>query len=169
MEDCCKNNSIKINNKYFWIIGIIILVILGVYFILGSSSSVEALQNFDGDVTIYKSGSCGCCGVWTQYFNGKTKLDTKIVTQNDISNVKTNLGIPKELESCHTMKIGDYFVEGHIPVEAINKLIEEQPDIAGIAMPGMPNGSPGMPGTKNGDFIIYSVNHDGSYQEFMRI
>lgn len=169
MEDCCKNDKIGISNKFIWIVGILLVLGIVGFFIIGGSSNVEALQNFGGDVTIYKSGSCGCCGVWSQYFQGKSKLDTNIVEQPDISNIKEQLGVPKALESCHTTKIGDYFVEGHIPVEAINKLIEEQPDIAGIAMPGMPNGSPGMPGAKTGDFVIYSVNHDGTYQEFMRI
>ena len=56
-----------------------------------------------------------------------------------------------------------------MPLEAVEKLLKEQPDIAGIAMPGMPEGSPGMPGSKRGDFVIYAVNNDGSYSEFMRI
>ena len=86
-----------------------------------------------------------------------------------MSSVKANYEIPSQLESCHTAVIGDYFVEGHVPLEAVEKLLMEKPDVAGIAMPGMPSGSPGMPGTKRGDFIVYSVNNDGSYEEFMRI
>ena len=87
----------------------------------------------------------------------------------DANSFKEGHGIPSFLESCHTTIIGNYFVEGHIPLEAVEKLLEEQPDIAGIAMSGMPSGSPGMPGTKTEDFIIFSVNRDGTYQEFMRI
>ena len=56
-----------------------------------------------------------------------------------------------------------------MPVEAINKMLSEKPDIAGIALPGMPLGSPGMTGSKQGEFVIYAVNHDGSYYEFMRV
>ena len=73
------------------------------------------------------------------------------------------------MESCHTTVIGEYFVEGHVPVEAIEKLLAEKPDVAGIGMPGMPSGSPGMPGAKQGQFIIYSINKDGTINEFMRI
>ena len=73
------------------------------------------------------------------------------------------------MESCHTVVIGDYFIEGHIPLEAVEKLLVEKPDIKGIAMPGMPSGSPGMPGAKKGDFVIYAVNNDGTTEEFMRI
>ena len=73
------------------------------------------------------------------------------------------------MESCHTTVMGNYFVEGHIPLEVVNKLLTEKPDIKGIAMPGMPNGSPGMPGVKRGDFVIYAINNDGSYAEWMRL
>ena len=73
------------------------------------------------------------------------------------------------MEICHTTIIGDYFVEGHVPLEAVEKLLTEKPDIKGIAMPGMPSGSPGMPGAKKGDFVIYAVNRDGSYEEWTRL
>jgi hypothetical protein len=72
------------------------------------------------------------------------------------------------MDSCHTLIIEDYFVEGHIPIEAIEKLLAEQPDIDGITLPDMPSGSPGMPGVKKGDFVIYSVK-GGKTSEFMRI
>jgi len=169
MEDCCKQENSKKGKKYFWIAGAVLLIILSWFFISNNGSNAEALQNFNGEVTIYKSGSCGCCDVWTSYFKGKSKLDANVIDQYDLSPVKTQLGVPSALESCHTTKVGNYFVEGHIPAEAINKLIEEQPDIKGIAMPGMPDGSPGMPGAKTGDFVIYAVNNDGSYEEYMRI
>ena len=87
----------------------------------------------------------------------------------DMVPIKEQNKIPTELQSCHTSIIGGYFVEGHIPVEAINKLMQEKPNIAGIGMPGMPSGSPGMPGSKTGDFVITAVNKDGSMYEFMRI
>jgi len=70
--------------------------------------------------------------------------------------------VPLNLRTCHTTMVGDYFVEGHVPYEAIEKLLEEKPDIAGIALPGMPSGAPGMTGFKSGPFVIYSVNHDGN-------
>lgn len=86
----------------------------------------------------------------------------------DISGIKNSLGVPDELLSCHTTVIKDYFIEGHVPIEAISKLIEERPDVKGISLPGMPSGSPGMPGAKEGTFVIYSVD-DGGYSEFMVI
>ena len=72
------------------------------------------------------------------------------------------------MESCHTAIFGDYFVEGHVPIEAVNKLLEEKPDIDGIALPEMPSGSPGMPGPKLEPFKIYSIK-DGQASEFLSL
>jgi len=155
-----------------YLLGIFVVILAGIlsfYFFDNNVSGFTTLNNFDKEITIYKSGSCGCCDVYSNYFKGKGNSNVKIVNLEDMSSVKANYKIPSQLESCHTTLVGDYFVEGHIPLEAVEKLLNERPDIKGIAMPGMPSGSPGMPGTKRGDFIIYSVNNDGSYEEFMRI
>jgi hypothetical protein len=71
-----------------------------------------------------------------------------MVMTDNVDEVKDRLNIPEELWGCHTSVIGDYFIEGHVPVAAIEKLLAEQPDIDGIALPGMPSGAPGMTGTK---------------------
>jgi len=88
--------------------------------------------------------------------------------QESLDEMKNSLGVPMDLQSCHTAVIGDYFIEGHMPLEVIEKLLTEKPNIKGIALPGMPMGSPGMPGSKTEDFLIYQVNNDGSYEEYMR-
>ncbi|MBU3923627.1 MAG: DUF411 domain-containing protein [Nanoarchaeota archaeon] len=113
--------------------------------------------------------SCGCCGVHSEYLSGRGGLDVDVIVMDDVEPTKDEYGVPNQLRTCHTAIIDGYFVEGHVPLEAINKLLEERPDIAGIALPGMPAGSPGMPGVKNMDWVIYSVNHDGTYQEWMVI
>lgn len=155
---------------FIWGIGIMAFAIIAfAVFAINSASSYEAIDNFEGDIKIYKSQNCGCCGIYSNYFQRKGNSNTKIVNLENMRGIKNQYHIPKQLESCHTTIIGDYFVEGHIPLEAIEKLLQEKPDIAGIAMAGMPDGSPGMPGTKRGDFVIYAVNHDGTYEEFMRI
>lgn len=151
----------KMNKKIAYI-AIALAVIAGAFLVFSGEEASGLTAEY------YKSINCGCCDVHANYIDSKG-FDTKVNNLQDVSGIKAQYNIPSELQSCHTVVIGDYFVEGHIPVEAINKMLEEQPDIAGIAMPGMPAGSPGMPGAKTRDFIIYSVNHDGSYQEFMRI
>ena len=145
------------------------LIVLALIFTRGSADSFETLGNFNGEIKIYKSMSCGCCDVYASYFKGKGNSNTEIVNTEDLDSIKEQYGVPSGMESCHTTIIGDYFVEGHIPLEAIEKLLQEKPNIKGIAMPGMPSGSPGMLGQKAGDFVIYSIKHDGSYEEFMRI
>jgi hypothetical protein len=82
-----------------------------------------------------------------------------------MSIIKKRFGEPEELGSCHTMEIDGYVVEGHIPKEAIQKLLTERPDIKGIGMAGMPMGSPGMPGRKAGDFVVYEITRDGTQGE----
>jgi hypothetical protein len=156
--------------KHLWAIGIILLVIILLFiFLMPKGGGFEVLENFEGEITVYKSPSCGCCGLYADYFKGKGNKRVEVVNMQDISSVKKEYGVPSGLESCHITVVGNYFVEGHIPLEAIDKLLSEKPDIAGIAMPDMPSGSPGMPGRKYGDFVIYAVEHDGSYSEFMRI
>ena len=119
-------------------------------------------------VTVFKSQSCGCCSLYVKYMDQKgLKVETTLV--QDMSTIKSKYQIPPSMESCHTAVIGNYVVEGHMPLEAIEKLMAEKPDIKGIAMPGMPYGSPGMPGAKQGSFVIYALQNDGSTTEFMRI
>jgi hypothetical protein len=83
-----------------------------------------------------------------------------------MSPIKNRYQIPQNMGSCHTAVIADYFVEGHIPIEAIEKLLEEKPGIDGIALPGMPTGSPGMPGQQTEAFKIYALSA-GTASEFM--
>lgn len=158
-------------SKNFFVFAIVLtLVVVGIFLISTNKvSSFDNVKSFEGDMTIYKSSTCGCCEIYSSYFKSKGNKNVEVVDISSNSLMMEKYNIPNSLESCHTTIIGNYFVEGHIPLEAIEKLITEKPDIAGIGMPGMPNGSPGMPGQKSGSWIIYGVNHDGSMFEFMRI
>ena len=170
MENISNTNNKKKGKVWFLLAGIIVVFLLVLLLTKGSSaSSFETINGVEGDIKIYKSMSCGCCEVYLKYANSKIDHKIDIVNMQDPEQVKRQYGIPQELESCHTTIIGGYFVEGHIPLEAVEKLLKEQPDIKGIAMPGMPEGSPGMPGSKRGDFVIYAVANDGTSYEFMRI
>jgi len=158
--------------KKSYIIGIGAIVLIGILFFAlrsNKAASFETLANFNGDIKIYKSLSCGCCNIYANYFQRKGNSNTEIVNLQgqELAMLKEQYQIPKQLESCHTTIIGDYFVEGHVPLEAIERLLLEKPDIKGIAMPGMPSGAPGMPGVK-GEFIIYAVNNE-RYEEWMRL
>lgn len=119
-------------------------------------------------VTVYKSATCGCCGNYVSYLK-KEGFDVEVVTTENTAAVKEQFHIPREGESCHTSVFGDYAVEGHMPIEAVRKLLAEKPDISGIALPGMPSGSPGMPGSKQGPFVIHGFDDEGGMSEFMSL
>ena len=94
-------------------------------------------------VLSYRSASCGCCKKWVNHLqdNGLKVVDNVV---EDVSVIKNQYQIPNNLRSCHSAQIANYMIEGHVPIESINKLFIEKPNINGIAVPGMPIGSPGM-------------------------
>ncbi|MDP2648521.1 MAG: DUF411 domain-containing protein [bacterium] len=132
---------------------------VGFVFTRGGSSSASPL----GQVVVHKSASCGCCGVYTTYLKREGYgVDVRNMSDSDLGAKKRELGVPYELESCHSSEVGGYIVEGHIPEEAIAKLLADKPDIKGIGMAGMPSGSPGMGGGKSEPFVIYEIENDGT-------
>lgn len=118
-------------------------------------------------VVVYKSPSCGCCVGYVGYLE-KQGYEVEVVEEQNLSNIKNAHNIPYDKQSCHTTVIGDYFIEGHVPIEAIEKLLAEKPEIDGITLPDMPAGSPGMPGMKRGEFEIFSLT-DGVVGDFMNL
>ena len=115
---------------------------------------------------VHKSPTCGCCGDWIEIMRSHG-VDVASVDTDDIVAVKVEHSVPQTEYSCHTAEIGGYIVEGHIPAEAIAQLLTERPDIHGIAMGGMPQGSPGMSGVKTGPFEVMAYS-DGGVRLFGR-
>jgi len=109
--------------------------------------------------TLFKNPGCGCCEKYADYLRANGFEVTSIEAPN-MSVIKQNHGVRANLEGCHTTVIGDYVIEGHVPVAPIKKLLAEKPAIKGISLPGMPEGSPGMSGTKAGPFEILSITGD---------
>ena len=119
------------------------------------------------NVEVFKTPSCGCCYGYVLFLE-KEKFNVKQTDMRSLHSIKQKYNIPVEMQSCHTTIIGKYFIEGHVPLEAINKLLEEQPSIDGIALPGMPIGTPGMPGDKDEPYVIYQLKN-GKSSVFMTI
>ena len=94
-------------------------------------------------IVIYKSPTCGCCHMWMKAMEaaGYTFVVHDV---GDVTPMKTSLGVPSKLQSCHTAILGSYILEGHVPVDLVKKLQREKPALAGLAVPGMPAGSTGM-------------------------
>ena len=119
-------------------------------------------------VMLYKNPECGCCDGYADYLRHNGFAVTAKAT-NDLSEISRKAGIPADLQGCHTSFIGDYVVDGHVPAEAIKKLLTEHPAIKGITLPGMPLGSPGMTGDKTEPFTIYAVGKDGKPRVYMTV
>jgi len=111
---------------------------------------------------VYKTSSCGCCKLWVEHLkaNGFT-VETKDVSSDDVRAVSKAAGLKDDDSSCHTAKIGGYIVEGHVPASDIQRMLKEKPAIAGIAAPGMPQGSPGMEQGSKEPFDVVAFTKDG--------
>jgi len=137
----------------------IALAILGAaFFFSASHSEAHATER----VVIYKNAYCMCCDKWADHLR-KAGFEVEVVSMDDVGPLKDQLGIPYELWSCHTAKIGGYLVEGHVPADDILRVLAEKPDVLGISVPGMPVGSPGMemPGQAPDPFASVIFTRDG--------
>lgn len=102
---------------------------------------------------VYKDLNCGCCTGWIAHLR-QHGFSTRATDTAELAAIKTRLGVPDGLRSCHTAQLNNYVIEGHVPADAIRRLLAEKPDALGLAVPGMPIGSPGMEG---GEPEIYDV------------
>lgn len=129
-----------------------------------TSDGKEVTEESGTKIVLHKSPTCGCCGAYGSYLRG-LGYQAEINETDELAQIKERLGVPAEVESCHTMEIEGYVLEGHLPEAAISKLLSDRPDIKGIGMAGMPQGAPGMPGRQMNDFVVYEINHDGTQGE----
>lgn len=125
------------------------------------ASALQAAAN--NRMVVYKTPTCGCCAAWVTYVR-RAGFQVEVHDLPDLTEIKRSSGVPQSGESCHTAQVGGYFVEGHVPVEDIRRMLAERPDIRGIAVPGMPAGSPGMevPGGRADRYQVKAVRRDGS-------
>ncbi|MDH5599937.1 MAG: DUF411 domain-containing protein [Gammaproteobacteria bacterium] len=109
------------------------------------------------EIMVYKSPTCGCCNKWVKHLE-KEGFNVKTKNIRDMNPVKNKMGVQRQFQSCHTAKIGKYFVEGHVPAKDIKKLLKEKPDIKGLSAPGMPMGSPGMEGPRKDRYDVVAID-----------
>ncbi len=118
-------------------------------------------------ITVLKSPDCGCCAKWIEHVE-QHGFTVKIVETEDMMAVKERLGVPGELISCHTSQVGGYFIEGHVPAADLKRLLAQKPKATGIAVPGMPAGSPGMEIAGKEPYPTVRVRSDGTTSIFAR-
>ena len=150
------------NTSKRWAIWVGSLVaVLGVLVLLLTQQSVAA------DIVVYKSPTCGCCGKWVEHME-KAGFSVDVENLRDVAPIKRELGVPGRMQSCHTAKVGDYFVEGHVPADLVKQLLADKPDIKGLTVPGMPMGSPGMEGPRKDPYNVIAIEKDGRARVYAR-
>jgi hypothetical protein len=132
---------------------------------LAAAHSAHAAPASDPVVQVYKTPTCGCCAAWVDHVE-EMGLPTEVHDLPDVTAIKHQHGVPAHLGSCHTAVVGRYVVEGHVPADVIRRLLAEQPDVRGIAVPGMPMGSPGMEGPRRDRYDVIAFRADGSEYVF---
>jgi hypothetical protein len=137
---------------------------------VGSEGTALASSS-DADFVVYKSPTCGCCNGWIDHLReaGYSVEAVDLVAYQDMQDRKTAAGVPADLGSCHTATIEGYTIEGHVPAEAIERLLQERPDIKGLAVPNMPIGSPGMEGPNPQAYDVIAFTEDGRRSVFQRV
>ena len=119
-------------------------------------------------IALFKNPGCGCCEDYAAYLR-QHGFTVTVKESEKLAAMSTKAGIPGELEGCHLAFLGGYVVSGHVPIEVIDKLLAERPQIKGLALPGMPLGSPGMSGDKQEPFKVYAIGSDGKAELYMTI
>lgn len=131
---------------------------------------IAALARAADEVDVYRSPGCGCCALWAKHLEkGGFKVRLHNLPQSRLDSIKKDAGLPDEHASCHTAKIGGYIVEGHVPAEDVKRLLKERPDAVGLAVPGMPIGSPGMEvGDTKEPYEVLLIKRNGKTEVFAK-
>ena len=137
----------------------------GFTFLLAGGRRVWALPPAAETITVFKSRTCGCCADWVDYLKAEG-FATVVHDEEEMDMVKDNLGVPAKVRSCHTGQVGKYLVEGHVPAEDIRRFLAERPEYAGLAVPGMPSGSPGMEGAYKDKFNVVAFTQEGTQKVY---
>jgi hypothetical protein len=133
--------------------------------LLGAAMLGTGVLAAEPSITVYKSPSCGCCGKWVSHLK-ENGFEVQTVDIDDLRMVKSMSGIKPEQASCHTARVGDYVIEGHVPADDIKRLLAEHPDARGLTVPGMPMGSPGMDAPQPQHYQVLLLEKDGTTEVF---
>ena len=139
------------------------LVVVGALAVV-SFRSTDADIGADPELLVYKTPTCGCCGKWVEHMReAGFEVRVEDVDVDELwGGVKVRHGVPRELSTCHTTVVGDYVIEGHVPAGVVRRLLEEAPDVKGVAVPGMPTGSPGMEGPNPRPYAVIAFDGKGN-------
>lgn len=172
-------------SRLTWVVGGIVIaavVAVGVAVFAGHSDE-EAAQSVSGVdptesqtsrsvrpvVDVYKDATCGCCSKWVEHLR-EQGFEVRTTDTRELAAFKASHGVPRQVESCHTALVGGYVIEGHVPAPDVRRLLEERPAITGLAVLGMPTGSPGMevPGGRTEPYDVVAFDRDGNTRVFAK-
>jgi len=142
-----------------WVVGFLAVAVLGAI-----AWNVELQET--ADILVFKSSQCDCCNLWVAHLR-QQGFKVYVATQEDLSAVRAKYAVPERLAACHTARAGGYTIEGHVPAADIRRLLRERPAIAGLAVPGMPIGSPGMEqGDRHDPYAVLAFDAKGRTSVF---
>jgi hypothetical protein len=144
------------------------LLVLGLGAVVATGVVLQPTRNDQPSMVVYKAPTCGCCVKWVEHMeNAGFEVETR--DMRDMGAIKSQLGVPRAVGSCHTAVIDGYIIEGHVSPEHVERLLEERPKIRGIAVPGMPIGSPGMEGPNAQPYDVVTFDENGLTGVFARV
>lgn len=139
----------------------------GMFVLAGASAGALARAAPRPRIVMHRSPTCGCCMKWADKARA-AGFAVEVRNSSDVMAVKRSLGVPEALASCHTSLVGGYALEGHVPLSHVKRLLATKPKVRGLAVPGMPLGSPGMevPGYKGDAFEVFAFDAAGKFKPF---
>ncbi len=152
-------------NTYF-LVAIIISLFFTLIFFVSTANSGESQypETVSEEIKIYKTPNCGCCAVYADYLERQLdkEINREVISNRELHEVASELWVPNDKRSCHTTKVWEQIMEGHIPLEYIEEVVSEK-DWKWLVMPGMPSGSPGMPWRKE-PFNLFKLEENNEYE-----
>jgi hypothetical protein len=148
------------------LVGTLLVATLGVTLAIVTAAGQKPAAAGPTKITVYKTPTCGCCAKWVEHMKAAGFAPT-VNDLPELSAIKTKHAIPPALQSCHTALVDGYIVEGHVPADLVQKMLKERPKVAGIAVPGMPMGSPGMEqGDRKDPYDVLTFDASGNTTVF---
>ena len=158
--DTLLNNAYKV---------LMVVTLIAIALVTTPFVNAEFSPKIQRPMLVYKSPTCGCCGAWVDHMN-QADFTTKIQHPSNMNTIKDQLGISPVYEACHTAAHSGYVFEGHIPADIIKHFLAKKPDALGLAVPGMPMGSPGMDlGGAFNPYQVLQLNKDGSSTPYAKV
>lgn len=159
-KDEWKRNILKRGRSYWPVLAV--LGVVAAVATTATESDTPTTVEAQAEMVVYKTPNCGCCHNWIAHLrkHGLNVVEKNVATTQPI---RAEVGVPPALTSCHTGVVDDYWIEGHVPADLVQRLLTERPeDISGIAVPGMATGSPGMEGPNPVTYDVVAYHKDGT-------